>query len=498
MGGGGGAWWRQGVGALPLVFRESLGGVARPPFPRYRLTINQVKTAITMDRTSIFYIACALGLIGLLSVPTARSLLLGLDPPAVETAVTEIAFAGWGNTHEVAMLRQLIDEFERDNAGLKVKFIHIQQNYDAVLTTMMAGRRAPDIFYISPSMLGSMLAKRVLLNLSPYLEKSAVVRLEDFFPQTVEPYRWDGRRFGRGPVYGLCKDWSPDYLVYYNKDLFEKEGIDLPDGSWTREEFVDIAQRLTKRDERGRTVQFGVYNNCNPEQWIWQSGGRIFSEDRTRVLLESAQVIEALEFAAGLSTRWRVAPGYAEQAQSPVNVMFETGRVAMCFYGQWFAPQFRKNIKNFAWGVVTPPRAREDVYVSGGMVGYGIYAYSERAAETWRFMEYLVGPQGQEAIARIGWNIPAHKATAYGPVFVDNPDLDGEVTRTFLRAAEKTRLFQHSPYITSSEFRLHFNPEWELVMLGEKSVAEAMRDATRRINQAIRDNRALLKVEAGS
>ena len=46
---------------------------------------------------------------------------------------------------------------------------------------MMAGGRSPDIFYVAPVTLGSMLSKGVLLNLEPYLEKSQLVGVEDFF-----------------------------------------------------------------------------------------------------------------------------------------------------------------------------------------------------------------------------------------------------------------------------------------------------------------------------
>ena len=110
-------------------------------------------------------------------------------------------------------------------------------------------------------------------------------------------------------------------------------------------------------------------------------------------------------------------------------------------------------------------------------------------------MEYLVGPQGQEAIAKIGWNIPGRRKTAYSPIFVENPNLNAEITQTFLKAAERTELFHRSPYINPTEYNLLFLPEWELVMLGEKSVPAALADAARKINQAIRDNMALQKTE---
>ena len=73
------------------------------------------------------------------------------------------------------MLNPLMADFEAGNPDIKVKFIHIQQNFNTVLLTMMAGGRAPDIFYVAPVTLGNMLSKGVLLNLEPYLEKSQLV-----------------------------------------------------------------------------------------------------------------------------------------------------------------------------------------------------------------------------------------------------------------------------------------------------------------------------------
>jgi multiple sugar transport system substrate-binding protein len=409
---------------------------------------------------------------------------------------TPVTFASFGNTFEVEVLHLLIDRFERDNPDVRVKYVHIPQNYDPVLLTMIAGGSAPDLFYVLPYTLGDMISKGVLMDLDPFVARSRSVHIADFFPQTVAPYRWDGRRFGEGPLFGICKDWSPDYLIYFNKNLFDAAGIPHPDGSWTRDEFVEIAQRLTKQDERGRIVQFGVYNNCNPEQWAREGGGRFFSDDGSRSLLDTPAVVDSLQWSADLSNRWHVAPGYAEQQQGAVDVMFETGRVAMCFYGQWFAPQFRKAITTFRWGVTTPPRDRVDVYLAGGMVGYGIYAHTPHPEAAWRLMEFLVGPDGQTRMAKIGWNIPSNQGIAYSPVFRANPDLDRTVTETFLRAAERTRLFEISHYINPAEWNLLFQPEWELALLGEKSVADALRAASRQIDQAIRDNRAILGEEA--
>lgn len=410
-----------------------------------------------------------------------------LNKPAMVT------FAGWGNKFEIGLMNDLIAKFERENPDIRVKFVYVpSSNYEPVLLTMMAGGSAPDVFYIAPSMLSDMLSKHVLLQLDTYIAGSKLVKLEDYFPQTIVPYRWDGEHFGKGGLYGICKDWSPDCLVYYNKSLFRKAGIPYPDGSWTRDEFVNIAKKLTVRDANGRTVQFGVYNNSPLEQWVWESGGKFFSSDGTKCQLESPEVLKAAQFAADLSNKWHVAPDYGEAQQGATDVMFETGRAAMCFYGMWYAPQFKESIKDFDWGVTTPPRDVKDVYLSGAMVGYGIYSKTPHPKDAWRFMEFLVGPHGQAAVAGIGFNIPSNRNIAYSPVFTKNSHVSQEVIQTFLKAGEKTRFTQLSPYINLSEFNIYFLSQWDLVMMGQESVPDAMGIIKGQINQAIKDNMSIM------
>ena len=416
----------------------------------------------------------------------------GCLPEQVESGPPTVVLAGWGNPEEVQLAYDIINGFMAENPAYRARFLHIPYNYDLVLLTMMAGGSAPDVFYIGPTMLQSLVSKGVLMNIEERVAQSTVIGLSDYFPQTVSPYRYDGHEFGQGPLYGLCKDWSPDFLVFYNKDLFREAGLDIPDGTWDRETFLDAAKRLTRRDDKGRIIQFGVYNNCDARQWVIQSGGQVYSEDFNRCTLNEPAALEGLQFAADLTLKWRVAPNLAEQAQSAVNVMFETGRVAMCFYGMWFVPQFTKHIKDFEWSVTTPPLHVRDIYLSAGMIGYGISAKTKHPEAAWAFFEYLQGPKGQEQLADIGWNIPASSVVAYGPHFLGNPDHDREIIEVFLEAVKKTVFIQLNPYITQQEFDLYFLPEWDLVLLGERSVKDAMDTVAAKVNQAIADNRALM------
>jgi len=62
--------------------------------------------------------------------------------------------------------------------------------------------------------------------------------------------------------------------VIYNKDVFEKESIPVPESSLSHEEFLELVKRLTDL-KRG---QYGIGLNRNPEHFLsllWQHGGRV-------------------------------------------------------------------------------------------------------------------------------------------------------------------------------------------------------------------------------
>lgn len=406
-----------------------------------------------------------------------------------------IRFASIGNAQEIENIQKTFDAFEAKHPGIRMELVHAVQNYEQVLLTLIAGGRAPDVFIITPPVIRDYTERGILMNIQERAEASDAIDLDDFFPQTLEPYRFDGEQFGRGDLYGLCKDWSPDRLVFYNKDLFDEAGIPYPDGTWTREEFVEVARRLTRRDAQGRVTRFGVYNNCEAEQWIAQSGGSVWSDDGLRCTLASPESLRGLQFAADLSLRHRVAPNLAEMNQATDMVMFQTGRAAMAFYGMWLVPQFTRNITDFEWDVTTPPRDERDVYLALGMVGYGIYAKTRHPEEAWLFFEHLAGEWGQEFRARAGWNIPASQGVAYSDTFAGNPDFNTDVIAKFLDAIPRTEYVGANPNISPNEYLLHFTSAWESVLLGERTVEEAMRSVAATLDQAIIDNRRLMGKE---
>jgi ABC-type glycerol-3-phosphate transport system substrate-binding protein len=148
--------------------------------------------------------------------------------------------------------------------------------------------------------------------------------LDDFFPVMLAECSRNGKLtslpFNKSvPVY------------YYNKDLFAKAGLDPEKFPATWDEFVEAAQKLTLDSNA----------DGNPDQWatafpvgsawmfqclVLQNGGEIFSSDGNKVVFDSPEGIEALQYMVDLIYRHKVAfltTGYEHQND------FLSGRVAM-------------------------------------------------------------------------------------------------------------------------------------------------------------------------
>jgi len=88
-----------------------------------------------------------------------------------------------------------------------------------------------------------------LLNLQPFLEGDEDLPLDDFYPQSLSAFRWEGELWGL-PAEGDV------YLMVYNKALFEAAAVPYPRAVWTVEDFEHTAQALTTGE--GDEKQYGL------------------------------------------------------------------------------------------------------------------------------------------------------------------------------------------------------------------------------------------------
>ena len=88
-----------------------------------------------------------------------------------------------------------------------------------------------------------------------------------------------------GKQFALPYDFGP-LLQYYNKDMFEKEGLPLPKPGWTEDDFNKAAKALTKDGHFGTVVSvpdaFTVFARSKGARYLDDQGQLDLTNDKLK------------------------------------------------------------------------------------------------------------------------------------------------------------------------------------------------------------------------
>ncbi|HEY3284317.1 MAG TPA: extracellular solute-binding protein [Armatimonadota bacterium] len=296
-----------------------------------------------------------------------------------------------------------------------------------------------------------------------------------------------------GHVYGHATNVACNAILFH-KEIFQRAGIPFPKGPWTWEQLLPIAKRLTVRDANGKAKQFGLmldWDNNWP-QFVFQWGGRFYTPDGTRCVLDSPQAIAGLQFLHDLIYKYHVVPTPAEEASiatqggwgSGALTFFGGKKGAMALGGRWWLCSLR-TYPDLHLGAVECPDGPARVYR-----GYGratlVNSKGLHRQKALEFIKYLASQPYNDLIN--------HQADAVGPViksaytstYLHDPEYPQEdlnaVWRDVLQRGEPDEV---SPFINGQRAARIMKRQLDLVKNDQKPVAEALRDAAREVNAEI-------------
>ena len=405
----------------------------------------------------------------------AACLVAGCGRQEKDQVTIRVAF--WGSPKEVEIINNTIRPWDEKHPGIRVRLEHAPiGGYMTRVLTQIAGGVAPDIIFCEVNIFVDLVARDVFLNLNPFIERDNFP-LDDFFPEVVDRFRVDGR------LYAIPRDTAPFAVVYYNKALFDKHGVDHPEDDWDLADLLEKAKKLTIV-ENGRIKQYGFYSGYW-ENFVYAHGGRLVDDVKypTKSLLDQPEAMEGLQFYVDLIHKYRVAPPPSITREWGGHALFVAGKVAMYASGIWQTPLFRE-IEDFDWDVAMFPKGPTGLRNFGtGGSGYGILKTTEHPEEAWKVLKALSGDEGQIMLAKTGLAQPANRRIAEGPYWAGCPE----------RPLNKGMLNRAVEYVIYEPFHpqwrfirdSYINPELDLVFMGRKSLEEAMNEIVPRINRLL-------------
>ncbi len=336
-----------------------------------------------------------------------------------------LTFRTW-DENAAAAYKTSFAAFTKANPTITVKTEIVPwANYFTKLHTDIAGRTAPDLFWLNNSNLGPYATNNALINITDKLGSDAV---SAWVPSVVKQFTINNS------LWGVPQTSDGGIAVYYNKKLVADAGLkesDISKLTWSPDggsnTLLTVTQKLTK-DKAGHTADQSGFDPKQPAQWgysaaydlqanclpfIGSNGGTY--QDGDKFTLTNPKTVQAFQYLVDLINKYHVAPSAANtntDGNFTLN-QFNQGKIALFQTGLYNLANVQSAAK-FEWGVVGLPAGPAGaISVTNGIAVVG-NANSANADATLKLLQFLGTKEGNAAIGASGANLPGVVAAQDG------------------------------------------------------------------------------------
>ncbi len=325
------------------------------------------------------------------------------SPESNPTGPVTISLAGWDLSAQ-SEFNHLADAFHAANPNVTVELKEYDAtNYDTQMIADLAAKKAPDIY-----------VQKNLKNFYTYQNGKQLVDVSDVAAKIgdkvggLSSYQVDG------------KTWAIPYrqdswILFYNKDLFTKAGVPVPDGSWTWDDYGAAAEQLTTKLKAAGSKAVGAY------QHSWQSTVQGFALAQTPNANMTSGDFSYLKpyYERSLALQNAGAqPSLGTVTTNKLTYQAEFGKQhsAMMLMGSWYIEALLNQRSTgdadiFQWGMAPAPQYDKSTtgtsatpVTFGDPTGLGINPNigKSKLAAAKSFLEYAAGEQGAKVLADMG------------------------------------------------------------------------------------------------
>jgi len=381
-------------------------------------------------------------------------------PPAEQVVLTHTF---WGSSAEWQLWVAFDDQFSAENPDISVISEHIPTQYENQIMMRRAAGDMPNVLNIQDEPFPRYADQDVYTNLDPFVEVDAAeLDLDDFFPQLLDMFKWDKetKTWMAGSQYGMPWDGA-GILWYYNMDLFEELGIEPPPNQgwdWTMDDFLDLCLQIVEFDSEGNMIRgaFPLPGWVYHMPFIMTMGGLYVDLEEKKCMLDTPESIEAIQYYMDLRLKHHVCPYTAEFAGMSTLDLFREGTIAMNLTGPWWFPDLRAiPWEELRWDCLHFPKnpVTGERYVRQSWDAMAIGVDTEHQDASWRYIKFVLTPEGQGRIAELGRAMPARPSVANSEAFL-NPDLPPPHEEVFLDAVE---------YYHVQPINLYWDEMWTII-----------------------------------
>jgi len=369
---------------------------------------------------------------------------------------------------------KLVRRFNQENPDIYVQMQRIDwATYYNKLFVAGIGNRAPDIFVIHTSSLMRFAKANFLMPLDDLVVGSNRLDVADFDSNIWASTKIDGLQFA------IPLDIHP-WGLYYNKKLFREAGIVDENGKakppTNMVEFIDVLTKLKKdKDGDGNIDEWGyvfTFFRANTYTFMKQWGGKFFSDDMKKCVLNNPENIKVLNFCADLINK-KLVP---EPENLDAWLGFRQGKVGMVIEGVYMLADLQKQ-KDLEFGAAPVPQLGPQKATWAGSHNLCLREElsPEKLAAAWKFVKFLSDNSLDWAVAG---QIPVRKSLRDTDRF--------RSMETQYAFSKQIPYAKYSPIIRSI-FELWYEYDFavEKTMRGRCGAKEALDEAVKKYNKTL-------------
>lgn len=425
-------------------------------------------------------LATALSLTACGSGDTGDTTATGSDEPAGPVTLT---MSGW-SFQTTPEFQVLVDAFEADNSDVKIELKEYDANdYETLMLADIASGTATDIITIKQAKFTNQ-----WVNQGALADISSVVSALPNNVSGAASYTVNGVNYG-------VPYRQDSWVLFYNKDLFDKAGIAYPDGSWTWDDYAAQAKALTQALSADGVK--GAYEHS------WQSTLQGFANAQS----PGADVTNGADYTYLKPYYERVLDLQQSGAQETygnitTNKLTYQGQfgkqsAAMMAMGSWYvatliAQQASGDADSFAWGMAPAPQydssttgTSKTPITFGDPTGLGLNPKLEgdKLAAAQRFLQFAASEEAGVALAQIGI-LSSVAADSVTQAYFAQAGIATDDLSQFAISTHDTRP-ENPPHAKIAAIQTALGEAHSAIMSESTPVDDALADATAKIKDEL-------------
>lgn len=398
-------------------------------------------------RTGVVVLGVAMAvLIGMMVLASGTEEKKTAPPRPAAPTMTELDFAVWGTSDEVAAYQAVVDDYNAASEDTNVT-VSSWPSSTAFLADVRSGKAKPDLYLLSRADLAETMDAKRNRPLLDLVNAREIPLGDDFVREAVNAFSIDDDL--------QCMPYTVSPMVMYiNTELvdfeqMETEGLPVPNEDhtgWDFAEFRAAAEFASRPRQRTRGVHIDpTLRGLAP--FVYSGGGEVFNEDAdpTSLALGEDSSTDALRRTLELLRDPRLTLTSKQLAQRPALDWFKRGRLAMIAGFRSLTPQLRA-VEGLEFDVMPMPSLGSP-HTVGDLNGICLSpGRPSRADASANFLTYLVGDEAVSRLAETGSIQPAKLTVALTDPFLQ-PDLAPQHATVFTDAV---RTIELSPLMTQA------------------------------------------------